>query len=189
MKRKTVYVSSKLRHRDMWLASGLDIVSTWIHGEELPPEECSAMWDRYMAEVQACDAFVLYAEPDDHLKGCILEMGLAFGLSRPVIIVWAGTPQELAVRIGTFAYHRSVTIVATMDEAVALLAPPDRLDMTGADVREIRRTLGLTQQGMADALGMHRKTVNEIEGDRTAIDRRTKLAILYLADNPQAASS
>jgi DNA-binding XRE family transcriptional regulator len=187
MHRKTVYVSSKLKHRDMWIASGLDIVSTWIHGEELPPEECSAMWDRYMAEVEACDAFVLYAEPDDHLKGCILEMGLAFGLGRPVIIVWAESIQALAVKIGTFAYHRSVTVVATMEEAIALLVPPDRLDMTGADIRSIRKSLGLTQQGMADAIGFNRKTINEMEGGKAPIERPTVLAILYLADNPDIA--
>lgn len=184
MQKKAVYVSSKLKHRDMWIASGLDIVSTWIHGEELPPEECSAMWDRYAAEVQACDAFVLYAEPDDHLKGCILEMGLAFGLGRPVVIVWAGDLQALASKIGTFAHHRSVTVVATMDDAIALLASPNHLHMTSADVREIRRSLGLTQQRMADALGLSRKTINEIEGGKAPIERITMLAMLHLADNP-----
>lgn len=141
------------------------------------------MWDRYATEMKVCDTFLLYAEPDDHLKGCILEMGLAFALGRPVVIVWTGTVQALAARIGTFAYHRSVTIVRTMDEAVAFLTPPDRLEMDGADVRAIRKSLGLTQQQMADALGFNRKTIYDMEGGKAPIERRTRLAILYLVDN------
>ena len=122
MPNRSIYVSSKLKHRDRWLATGLPIVSTWIHGEELPPSECSAMWDRYRAEVRACDGFVLYAEPDDHLKGCILEMGIAFDMELPIVIVWAGAIEALAVKIGTIAYHRSVTVVPDMEQAVDLLS-------------------------------------------------------------------
>lgn len=142
------------------------------------------MWDRYAAEVKACDAFVLYAEPGDHLKGCILEMGLAFSLGRRIVIVWPDTVQALAAKIGTFAYHRSVKVVATMEEATRLLTPESRLEMTGEDVQKIRKSLGLTQQEMADALGFSRKTVNEIELGKAAIERLSRLAILYLADNP-----
>lgn len=118
---RAVYVSSKLRHRDKWLATGLPIISTWIHGEELPPSECSAMWDTYRAEVHACDGFVLYAEPDDHLKGCLIEMGIAFGLGRPIVVVWDGAIEALAAKIGTIAYHQSVTVVSTTEQAVAIM--------------------------------------------------------------------
>lgn len=134
MPSKAIYVSSKLKHRDRWLASGLPIVSTWIHGEELPPSECSAMWDRYRDEVRASDAFVLYAEPDDHLKGCILEMGIAFSLGRPIVIVWAGTIEALAAKIGTIVYHRSVTVVPTTEQAVAMLMENGR----ATDVRQAK---------------------------------------------------
>lgn len=127
MPSKAIYVSSKLKHRDRWLATELPIVSTWIHGEELPPSECSAMWDRYRAEVEACDAFVLYAEPDDHLKGCILEMGMAFSLRRPIVIVWTGSIETLAAKLGTIVYHRSVTVVPTTKDAIAILMESDSM--------------------------------------------------------------
>jgi hypothetical protein len=119
--KRIAYVSSKLRHRDKWLSSDIATVSSWILGDELPPEECSAMWDRYRDEVRRCDAIVLYVEPDDQLKGAILELGMAFMSDRPMIVVWTGTVQALAARIGTIAYHESVRIVASLAEARDLL--------------------------------------------------------------------
>jgi hypothetical protein len=118
---RTVYVSSKLRHRDMWLASGIPTVSSWIFGDELPPEECSAMWDRYRDEVRDCEAIVLYVEPQDQLKGCMLELGMAFMSGHPMIVVWTGTVQALAAKMGTIVYHDSVRLVASIDEARPLL--------------------------------------------------------------------
>ncbi len=119
---RTVYVSSKLRHRDMWLASGIPTSSTWIFGEELPPEQCSAMWDRYRDEIRRSDAIVLYVEAEDQLKGCMLELGMAFMAEQPLIVVWGGTPGELAAKIGTIVYHDSVRLMTSIDEARALLA-------------------------------------------------------------------
>lgn len=121
MPAKAIYASSKLKHRGMWLATGLPIVSSWIHGEEMAPSECSAMWDRYRAEVDASDCFLLYAEADDHLKGCILEMGMAFERGLPIVIVWAGPVRALAASIGTIAYHRSVQVIETMEQAISIV--------------------------------------------------------------------
>ena len=79
------------------------------------------MWDRYRDEVARCDAFVLYAEATDQLKGCMLELGLAFGLGRPLVIVWEGDLRDLAAKIGTIVYHESVTVVASLLDAETLL--------------------------------------------------------------------
>lgn len=116
-----LYVSSKLRHRDLWLSSGIPTTSSWIHGEELPPEECSAMWDRYRDEIRTSDGFVLYVEPADQLKGCMLELGVAFSLGHPIVIIWQGALEELAAKIGTIVHHESVTVVGTMSEARLML--------------------------------------------------------------------
>lgn len=118
---RTVYVSSKLRHRDMWMASGIPTTSTWILGEELPPEQCSAMWDRYRDEIRRSDAIVLYVEPEDQLKGCMLELGMAFMAEQPLIVVWQGTIRDLAAKIGTIVYHDSVVIVGAIDEVRPIL--------------------------------------------------------------------
>lgn len=111
------YVSSKLRHRDLWLASGITTTSSWIHSDELPPDECSAMWDRYRSEIGEAEAFVLYVEPKDNLKGCMLEMGIAFERSIPIVIVWDGPIAMLATIVGTIVHHESVTVVGSIEEA------------------------------------------------------------------------
>jgi len=116
-----IYVSSKLRHRDLWLSSRLPISSSWIHGAELPPEECSAMWDRYRGEIASSDALLLYLEHGDHLKGCLLEIGVAFDKRLPIVIVWNGPLAMLANAVGTIVHHESVVVVPTMDEAEELL--------------------------------------------------------------------
>lgn len=112
-----IYVSSKLRHRLLWIGAAFPISSTWIHGEQLPPEKCSAMWNRYRSEISSSEAFLLYLEQGDHLKGCLLEMGMAFESRIPIYIVWNGEMSELASIVGTIVYHESVTVVPSMREA------------------------------------------------------------------------
>lgn len=112
-----IYVSSKLRHRDIWASSKLPIISTWIHGKELPPEECSDMWDRYREEISRASAFLIYLEPEDRPKGCLLELGIALQAKIPIVIVWAGPIPDLVSALGTVVYHNSVTVVPSIKEA------------------------------------------------------------------------
>ena len=49
------------------------------------------------------------------------------------------------------------------------------------ELKAIRAALGFTQQAFADALGMSRKAVNEMELGKALIERRTELAARYLA--------
>lgn len=59
--------------------------------------------------------------------------------------------------------------------------------MQGDELRTIRKTLGLTLAGMADALGMSETMVGQMERGQKPIERRTALAALYLAAHPDAA--
>jgi len=52
--------------------------------------------------------------------------------------------------------------------------------MTSEELRAIRKGTGLSQQGIANSLGVSRKTVNEMENG-APIDRRTELAMQTLA--------
>lgn len=122
MPSRSIYVSSKLKHRDMWLSWRMPIVSSWIHGIEPSRHEYSAMWDKYRDEVEMCDAFVLYLEPGDQPKGCMVELALAFGLRRSIVIIWAGSLDDLAAKMGTIVHHESVTIVESINDARNLLA-------------------------------------------------------------------
>jgi len=119
-----VYVSSKLRHRNLWIDSEFTITSSWIHSPELMPEECSDMWDRYVQEVRESEGFVLYVEPEDVLKGCLLELGFAFACRIPIVIIWQGSPAGLASKVGTIIHHTSVRIVPDMVDAIAIMRQP-----------------------------------------------------------------
>ncbi|WP_421268630.1 helix-turn-helix domain-containing protein [Aeromonas veronii] len=55
------------------------------------------------------------------------------------------------------------------------------LSLTAAELRDIRARLDWSQQRMADELGVARNTVNRMEQGRMAVERRTALAVRYLA--------
>lgn len=52
--------------------------------------------------------------------------------------------------------------------------------MTSEEMKALRKGTGLSQQGVANELGVSRKTVNEMENG-APIDRRTELALQALA--------
>ncbi len=53
--------------------------------------------------------------------------------------------------------------------------------MTAIEYREHRKALGLTQQGLADALGVTRATVNSREGGRVKLSPEMVMAIRSLS--------
>lgn len=54
------------------------------------------------------------------------------------------------------------------------------------ELRTLRRTLGMTQEQFGAALGLSRKAINEMEAGKAPIERRTALAVRYLAEHPDA---
>ena len=48
------------------------------------------------------------------------------------------------------------------------------------DIRNIRRSLGLTQIAFAERLGLHQSTISRLETGEMEIDKRTRLAIRAL---------
>ncbi|OJU22718.1 MAG: hypothetical protein BGN95_03890 [Sphingomonas sp. 66-10] len=57
--------------------------------------------------------------------------------------------------------------------------------MQGNDLRALRKSAKLTQGALADAIGMSRKTVNEMELDKAPIEKRTELAVRYVVEHPE----
>lgn len=53
--------------------------------------------------------------------------------------------------------------------------------MQPEELKALRASVGLTQQQLADALGMSRKMIVEMEGGKSPIERRTELAARYIA--------
>ena len=52
--------------------------------------------------------------------------------------------------------------------------------MTGAELRERRKRLGLTQLGLAEALGLQKNSVAMMERDLRPVRKHTGLAVEYL---------
>ncbi len=52
--------------------------------------------------------------------------------------------------------------------------------MTEAEIKKARKRLGMTQAGLAEALGMQRNSVARMERGEQPIMRTTELAVKYL---------
>lgn len=57
----------------------------------------------------------------------------------------------------------------------------DDLNLTAEELRDFRRVLGWSQQKLADELAVARNTVVRMENGQMAVERRTALAVRYLA--------
>ena len=57
--------------------------------------------------------------------------------------------------------------------------------MQASELKAIRKELGLTQDALADALGLSRVMIGLMERGEAAIERRTELAVHYLAEHPE----
>jgi len=72
---------------------GFNVVSTWI--DEAGPGETrntAELWTRIQREVAASAFLILYVDrPDLPLKGALVEVGMALGLGKPVVVVLAET--------------------------------------------------------------------------------------------------
>jgi hypothetical protein len=120
-RRMTIYIASKTRHAERWRAlrdGGCPIISTWI--DEAGPGETDDMgdlWRRCVSEASLADVTVVYSEPDDVLKGALVEVGAALASGRKVVVVGTGPS------ISSFTNHPLVECVEELDDAFAMVAP------------------------------------------------------------------
>lgn len=95
--RKGIYAASKVIHAGIWRearAGGLPIISTWI--DEAGPGETKDYHDlirRCFHEATHAELVILYCEPNEVLKGALVEVGAALACGVPVYC--AGTCQNL----------------------------------------------------------------------------------------------
>lgn len=104
------YVASRTRHAQMWRemrAAGSRVISTWIdEAGQGETGDLSELWTRVVDEVSRCDRLVLFAQPGDFpLKGALVEVGVALGLGKPVILCL----HEVCWPVGSWMRHPLVT--------------------------------------------------------------------------------
>lgn len=119
----SVYTASKLKHAKMW--RGLreerpDIAFTarWpdIEGKvEDSAENAVAFWTHDIADVRRADAVLVYAEADEHLRGALIEAGVALGLGKQVVVV--GDHPDY----GTWQHHPLVQRARDIGHALHLI--------------------------------------------------------------------
>lgn len=115
------YIASKTRHAEKWRklrAEGWDIAATWI--DEAGPGETADfadLWRRCVMEACLADLLIVYAEPEDMLKGALVEVGAALGRGVPVVVV-GDCPQ-----FASWLHHPLVRRCESVEAALAF-APP-----------------------------------------------------------------
>lgn len=55
--------------------------------------------------------------------------------------------------------------------------------MTGPEMRDLRQRAKLSQAELATAIGMSRESIGRIERSRDAVEKRTELAVRYIAEH------
>lgn len=119
-----VYTASKLRHASMWRALCASTTVLQCHARWLKhvammtpdePEHAAEFWLQDEQDVRDADVVLVYATGDDHLRGALVEAGIAIAVGVPVVVV--GNHNDY----GTWQYHPGVTRVATLEEAVGYI--------------------------------------------------------------------
>jgi nucleoside 2-deoxyribosyltransferase len=116
-----VYTASKLKHAAMWKAlcaatPHMQCHARWLKHSTLgtpdTAEHASEFWLQDEQDVRDADAVLVYAEGEDHLRGALIEDGIAIACDVPVIVV--GNHADY----GTWQHHPGVTKVADLASAL-----------------------------------------------------------------------
>lgn len=117
-----IYGASKLKHAEMWLdlriefpwidwtARWPDIVGKW----EDTSDNAQCFWQVDFEDVAKADYVFCYGQLTDHLRGALVEAGIALGLGRWVIVI--GQSPDF----GTWQYHPHVLRCNDMAEAIRM---------------------------------------------------------------------
>ena len=119
-----VYTASKLAQAPLWKRLivewwEIDFTARWVvqHVGTTPDHPCFAriFWEHDHADVASADVVLLYAEANEHLRGGLVEAGIAIALDKKVIVV--GEHPDY----GTWQYHPNVHRVPDLEHARILL--------------------------------------------------------------------
>jgi hypothetical protein len=115
-----IYIASKAKHGRLWRdlrASGVPIISTWIdESEPGQTADWGDLWTRALREASSAAAGVVYNEPDERMKGGLVEIGAA--LCAGVPLFWAGPSDDPEGKEYTVIRHPLVVRCASLDHAL-----------------------------------------------------------------------
>jgi hypothetical protein len=123
-----VYTASKLATAQLWRDLHEKWPHVYFHARWLkhnaigtPDREyfASRFWKEDEIDVRQADALLIYALPGEHLRGALVEAGMAIAFKVPVVVV--GTHDDY----GTWQHHPGVHRVADLEAARAWLEDLD----------------------------------------------------------------
>jgi nucleoside 2-deoxyribosyltransferase len=114
-----VYTASKLTRAPLWQT----LCSSWPHvyfharwlkhvsiGTPDTPDNAASFWQEDEQDVRCADVVVVFAQNDEHLRGALVEAGMALAMKIPVIVI--GDHKDY----GTWQYHPGVTRLKDLEE-------------------------------------------------------------------------
>ena len=121
-----VYPASKLHHvelwhkwREEWTKDDIIIVARWpfSHVGTVPDRShfAKVFWQHDLEDVIKADVVLVYAVDGEHLKGALVEAGMAIALGKHVIVV--GIHPDYS----TWQYHPLVHRVPDLEDATTLM--------------------------------------------------------------------
>ena len=119
-----IYGASKLDKVPLWTRLRLEweavhFVMRWpwehVGVIEDTPQEARKFWVEDLEDVMKAQLVMVYGEPQDKLRGALVEAGMAIATGRKVLVV--GEHPDY----GTWQYHPSVYQACNLDAAYGLL--------------------------------------------------------------------
>lgn len=121
---KRIYFASKLEEASRWRAlceTCKDIIAhaRWLKHNKIGtpngPEYAAKFWLEDEADIGTADAIIVFATDGQHLRGALVEAGMAIAMKKPVYVI--GDHPDY----GTWRYHPGVVRVKSIDEALRLI--------------------------------------------------------------------
>jgi len=111
-----IYPATKLSNIDTirlwqeWYPKELFFHARWLRHVEMGtpdiPENAEEFWLEDEEDIKSADAVVVFAKPEQHLRGALVECGIALANDIPLFVI--GNHPDY----GTWQYHPGVTRVA-----------------------------------------------------------------------------
>lgn len=134
-----VYTASKIDKAPMWKSlmhdpdwSHVFFHSRWVKSvltnklADVSPDNAARAWIEDLEDVKSADYLLVYGESGEHLRGALVEVGVALSETVPVIAVGEHPS------FGTWQYHPLVIRLNSLNTAADYLKHQDSLRMKAA---------------------------------------------------------
>lgn len=114
-----IYLASKLKHAERWRQLANDnprhtFTARWpyiVGYVDDSPKNANNFWEHDFNDIDFCDALIVVADPDDVLRGALVEVGYAIAKGKHVIVVGENDSY------GTWRHSYRVRTAETIEQA------------------------------------------------------------------------